>query len=690
MKKVLILLALVAGTTVLSQAQIDRSQAPAPGPAPQINIGTPASFTTDNGIQVFVVESHKVPRVTVSLLLKKDPVLEGDKAGYVSMAGSMMRRGTETKSKAELDKAIDFLGGHVSTGSGSASASSLSKNFDQVFGLFADVVLHPAFRDSELVKVKTRTLSALKSAEDDPGAILSNVVSVVNYGTGHPYGEVETPETVQRITTADLKKYYATYWRPNIAYMAFVGDITTEHARQLVDRYLKSWKRAPVPEQKYPQPQKPDQRMIYVANRPAAVQTNIDITAPIELKPGAPDYFAVRLMNQILGGGSSGWLFQDLREKYGFTYGAYSSISSDPLVGSFSARAAVRNAVTDSSLMRFMYLLNRIRDTTVSQIKLDSAKNLISGNFALSLERPAQIAQFALNIARYDMPADYYKNYLKSIAAVSIAQIQQAARKYISPDQTNIVLVGNAKDFADSLAKYGSVQYVDIYGNPVDPPVHKAVSEAVSAADVVNKYLDAIGGKAALAQVKDLTITASTEMQGQKIEAVQQYLLPDHYSMEVVLPAQKMTLTKALVKGTAVSVQQMGQDMPLSADKKAALQGQAKPFPERHFMEEGYQLKLSGIESVDDKEAYVLEVTKPSGEESTYYFDTQTGLELRQITKIKGADQTVQQRADFRDYKPVDGILFPSVVKTQTDKLTMELHVDSIEINSGLSDADFQ
>ncbi len=685
MKYILSLLTVLLSFTAYGQLQIDRSHAPAPGPAPEINIGTPATFTTDNGIKVFVVESHKVPKVTVSLILKKDPIMEGDKVGYVGMSGTMMRRGTQTKTKAELDKAIDFLGGSVHTSSGGASASSLSKNFDKIFALFADVILNPAFRDSELVKVKTRTLSSLEAAKENPGSIMSNVVRVVNYGKSHPYGEIETPETVKNISVNDLKSYYNTFWKPNIAYMAFVGDISVAHARELVDQYLGQWKEGQVPDEKYAQPQKPGQTTVYIANRPSAVQTNIDITAPIELKPGASDYFAIRLMDQVLGGGSSGWLFQDLREKYGFTYGAYSSVSSDPLVGSFAASAAVRTAVTDSALQRFMFQLNRIRNDEVSIAKLDSAKNIISGHFALSLERPSRIAQFALSIARYDMPKDYYKNYLKSIDSVTVAEIQQVAREYITPEHANIVLVGNAKVFADSLDKYGRVQYVDIYGNPIAAPVNKSAPEDVTAADVVNKYLDAIGGRAKLETVKDLTIKASADMRGQTLALSQKYLLPDHYLMTMSIPSRDMTIMKTTVNGDSVSMQRMGQNMPLSPEKKQDFLQQANPFPEMTFLDGKHKLELTGIESINGKEAYALKVTDGSDKTTTYYFDTKTGLELRQVTSIETPQKEMQQISDISDYKAVDGILFPSKIASKTGPMTLNMTIDSIEVNSGLT-----
>jgi predicted Zn-dependent peptidase len=416
------------------------------------------------------VENHKVPKVTVSLVLQRDPLLEKDKAGYVNIAGVMMRRGTTTRSKSELDEQVDFLGGSLGTTSTGTTASCLTSRFESLFAIFSDVVLHPSFPDSELTKVKRQVLSSLQAAKDDPQSISANVTAVVNFGADHPYGEVETPQTVQAIDVSDLKNYYQRYWRPNIAYMAFVGDITPARARALTEKYLSDWKPAPVPEHQYPVPQDPAHTMVTVVDRPSAVQTNVTITTPIVLKPGQADNFPVKIMNQILGGGMSGWLFQDLREKYGYTYGAYSTVTTDPLVGRFSAMADVRTAVTDSALVRFFYELHRIRNQQVSGLKLDSVKNQLSGDFALALERPSLIAQFALNIARYHMPKDYYTNYLQSIAKVTVSQVQQMARKYIDPDHSNIVLVGNSRAFADKVTSFGPLHYVDIYGNPVTPP----------------------------------------------------------------------------------------------------------------------------------------------------------------------------------------------------------------------------
>ncbi|MGH2644122.1 MAG: M16 family metallopeptidase, partial [Chitinophagaceae bacterium] len=345
-----------------------------------------------------------------------------------------------------------------------------------------------------------------------------------------------------------------------------------------------------------------------------------------------------------------------MREKHGYTYGAYSSVSNDPVVSNFSASAAVRTTVTDSSLMRFMYELNRIRDEKVDEKKLNSVKNQMSGNFALSLERPARIAQFALNIARYNMPNDYYKNYLKSIAAVTPEDVQRVAQKYITPEQPHIVLVGNSKEFAGQLQQFGSVQYVDMYGNSVAAPERKEIPAAVTAEGVIKNYLKAIGGEEKIKSVQDVSIKATATAMGQEIALQQLYLLKDKYKMTLTLPSQNMTVVKILVNGDSVSMEQMGQPVPVTREKEADIKSQANPFQEINFLNGKYTLKLKGIEPVNGADAYALDVTNEEGKTTTYYFDTKTGFEVRTVSSEKTPQGEVSSIKDMSNYKLMDGI----------------------------------
>jgi zinc protease len=458
---------------LLSLAQIDRSKPPKPAPAPEIKIGKPATFTLMNGLKVFVVENNKLPRVTASLTIDLDGIIEGDKAGLTSMAGSLLRRGTAAMNKEKLDEEIDFLGATINTSSTSISAASLKNNFSKVVGLMSDIVLKPSLPIAELEKIRKQELSALQANKDDPGAISENVVNRLAYGSNHPYGDILTEKTINNVKLDDIKKYFSTYWKPNNAYLVFVGNITPAEANTLAEKNFGSWKKGIVPKADYKVPQPPAKTYIGVVDRPASVQSLITFITPVQLKPGSPEAIPSSVMNSILGGGSSGRLFNNLREKHGFTYGAYSRIKSDRLIGAFTATASVRNEKTDSAVGEFLQEFKRIRSEPLKDTEVINMKNYLSGSFARSLENPATIANFALNIARYHLPANYYQEYLKNLASVGSPVVHTVANKYILPEQMHIVIVGNAKQIIPGLEKYGEVKYFDIYGNQAAAPAVK-------------------------------------------------------------------------------------------------------------------------------------------------------------------------------------------------------------------------
>lgn len=677
--------------SLAAQAQIDRTHAPLPGPAPEINIGTPATFTLANGLKVFVVENHKAPEITASLVLKNDPVKENDKAGYVDMSGELMRRGTATKTKAQLDEAIDFLGGSVSASSKGASCFGLTKNFSRIFGIMADVVLHPSFPGTELEKIRKQTLSNLEASKDDPGSISGNVAAVVNYGTDHPYGEVETEQTVKNISLADIKSYYHDYWKPNVGYLVLVGDINKVAAEKLVTQYFAGWKKGEVPHHTYAVPQKPEKTFIALVDRPAAVQSNIEVTNPIVLKPGSPENIPAQVMNNILGGGSDSYLFMDLREKHAYTYGAYSGISNDPLVGAFDANTAVRNEVTDSALSRMIAELNDIRDNKVGEDLLNRFKNSMSGGFARSLENPGKIAQFALNIALYNMPKDYYKNYLKNLSAVTVDDVQQAAREFVTPEHTNIIIVGNAKEIAPGLAGLGEIRYFDNYGNPVKAPVTKAIPAGTTAASVIDHYIQVVGGADKLKAVKDFYLASTSSIQGFEVDFTEKMKYPGLFLKEMTIPKMNnMVVMKQMVKGDSVTMESRGQQVPLDEKSKAGIRQEMDLFPELKYNSTGYKTDLTGIEAVNGADAYVLKVTDPDANISTVYFDTNTGYIVKTIREIESPAGKSTATTEFSDYKAVDGIMIPYTVTLQQGQQNMTVKVSEVKINSGLADADFK
>ncbi|WP_128547994.1 M16 family metallopeptidase [Larkinella soli] len=685
-----IALGLLAFNLTVSAQKVDRSKLPADAPAPTIKVGKPESFTLDNGLKVFVVQNNKLPRVAFSLLLDYLPFREGDKAGYVDIAGQLMRTGTQKMTKDQLDEAVDFIGATLNTSPTGVYAMSLKKHTPKLLELMSDVVLNPKFTQEELDKLKKQTKSALAAQKDNPNAIASRVSSILVYGKDHPYGEPDTEETVDRITLDDCKKFYETYYRPNIGYLAVVGDITPAEARTMVEKYFGKWQKGEVPKPTYDLPKPPAKTKIALVDRGNSVQSVVYVTHPVLLKPYTKESIQASITNDILGG-SEARLFNNLREKRGFTYGAYSSLTSDRLVGRFRASASVRNAVTDSSVAEFMNELKAIRDSKPTADELARTKSAFAGNFIFTLEDPQTIANFAINTARYNLPEDFFSNYLKNVDAVTDADVQATAQKLVNPETAYIVVVGKAAEIADKLKKFGDIEYFDLNGTKVEAPAPgrlttAAVPAGMSAEQVIDKYLTAVGGKDAIAKISDVTYKMSTEMQGRTLEIESLQKSPNKYAMSVSMNGQEMQ--KIVSDGSKVKMGGMGQSQTIEGDEARVQILQNSLFPELQFAALGAKTTLAGVEKINGRDAYKVDVALGS-QKFTEYFDTETGLKVQVSSTRPGPQGEMAVDVGLSDYKDVNGVKFPHTRTQNMGPMQMKIATQSIAVNKGLQDKSF-
>ncbi len=688
MKKQLYLFLFLVPLVTMAQ-NIDRSKAPSPGKAPLIQVGDPVKFTLANGLQVFVVKNTKLPQVSATLALDYDGFEEGDKAGVAQMAGQLLKRGTTTKSKAQLDEAIEFLGGSMSTSSQSASVSSLKGNFPSLLGLLSEVVLQPALSSEELEKIRKQVLSGIESNKDDADAISGNVVKKLVYGATHPYGEMMTTKTVNQVSIADVKSFLNTYWLPNAAYLIFVGDIEPAAAKALAEKSFGNWKKGVFTKQNFAKPVQPKQTYVAIVDRPASVQSVVAIAGAVDLLPGSSNVIAGSVMNNILGGGFSGRLFANLREKYAFTYGAYSSLSPSRQIGIFQAEASVRNEKTDSSVQELLREINSIRNEQVGETELSRMKNYLSGGFARSLENPATIANFALNIARNNLPADYYQKYLTNLAAVDAAKVQNAAKLFLNTDQMHIVIVGNAKQIAKGLDKYGPIKYFDIEGNEVAAPTEVKADASLTPAALMEKAIAAIGSKEALSSIKDVQLKGTANLMGQSLEMQQTIVMPGNSVTTMSMGGMAM-MRQAVVDGK-YSVAQQGQEAPITDDLKEGLDESATLVPEELFLTKGYGLKIVGAEKVDGKDAIDVEVTTPSKKVSHRFYDAKTFLLVKtsKSEEVPGRGTATQQQY-FTGYKTVNGVQISTEQLMDLGQMKINIKYTDIKVNQGLKSSDLK
>ena len=673
-----------------SMAQtLDRTKSPAPGKAPLIQVASPVKFTLANGLQVFVVKNTKLPKVTATLALDVDGFKEGDKAGLASMSGQLLQRGTTTKSKAELDEAVEFLGGSMSTSSQYATVSSLKNNFPKLMELMSEVILRPALSSDELEKVRKQTISGIESSKDDADAISNNVMKKLVYGANHAFGEITTIKTVNAVKVEDVKNFIKTYWIPNNAYLIFVGDIDPANAKALAEKNFGTWAKGTFTQPMYEKPAIPATTYVAIIDRPASVQSVVTIATTVNLTKGSPNDIPSNVMNNILGGGFSGRLFANLREKHAFTYGAYSSISPSKQIGMFSAEASVRNEKTDSAIQEILNELNIIRNTKVGDTELSRMKNYLAGGFARSLESPNTIANFALSIAVNNLPADYYQKYLTNLAAVDAQKVQDVAATLLNPDKMHIVIVGNAKQIAKGLEKYGPVKYFDIEGNEVAAPTEVKADASLTPTALMEKAIAAIGSKEALDNVKDVQLKGTANVMGQSLEMKQTIVMPGNSVTTMSMGGMAM-MRQAVVNGK-YSVSQQGQEAPMTDDLKEGLDESTFLAPEQLYLAKGYGLKIVGGEKVDGKDAIDVEVTTPSKKVSHRFYDAKTFLLVKTSKSEEVPGQgTMTQQQFYTGYQTVNGVQISSEQLIDMGQMKINVKYTDIKMNQGLKTTDLK
>ncbi|PQJ75356.1 M16 family metallopeptidase [Polaribacter gangjinensis] len=663
-------------------AQIDRSKQPKPGPSPKIKLGKAETFALKNGLKVIMVENHKLPRVSANLTIDNDPYFEGEKAGLSSMMGSLLGRGTKNITKDAFNEKVDYYGANVSFFSSGAFASSLKRYFPEILGLMADGVKNSTFTQEEFDKQQKIILDNLKNNEKNVTSIARRVEDLLTYGKDHPYGEFTSKETVNNITLKDVVKNYNDFYKPNNAYLVIVGDFDTKEVKKLINSLFADWQPGTIPAYTLPTPKNVPTTEINFIDMPNAVQSEIAVINNINLQLGDKDYFAAVLANQILGGGGTARLFQNLREDKGYTYGAYSSVRQSKYAGTFRASTSVRNMVTDSSVVELMREINTIRYKKVSEEDLKNVKEEYIGGFVMDVQKPATVASFALNMARYNLPKDFYETYLEKINAVTLDDIQNAAIKYFQGDKARIIITGKGIDVLKNLEKTDYViNYFDKEGNPtVKPAMTLPIPDGMTAQTVVDKYLAAIGGKDKVMAVKTMMMTANATVQGTPIVMTSKMATPNKTLQEISVMGNVMQ--KTVFDGEKGFMEGRGQKMDMPAEQIADAKAANAIFSDLNYTAG----TLDRIEPVDGKNMMVLKFNN-----TEVFYDMTTWLKVQEVKTVKTPDgKEVKVPTTFGDYKEVKGIKFPFAIGQKMGPMDLNFEIKEIKINEGVSEADFK
>ena len=449
-------------------ADLDRTQPPKPGPAPKTSFPDFKQDILPNGLKIFVVEDHREPKITLRLLVKAGDAADGTRPGLADLTASLLNRGTEKRNADAFAQETDFIGASVEAGSGpdstTVSVNGLMKDLPKLLDLFTDAALHPSFPSDELAKQQRQAISALEQSKQVPSSLAARLRGKLLYGSTHPYGAFPTEESLAGLKREDLARFHQQYFSPDNSTLAVIGDFKAEEILPLVEKAFTDWQVAPTDTQRIPvfpdTPKFPATLTINLVDRPGSVQSNILVCGK-GIPRNNPDVPEIGVLNSILGGGFSGRLFQNLRERHGYTYGSSSGFSMNRVTGIFSASAEVRNAVTVPAIEEIMNEIRRLDAEPVPDPELDMQRQYLAGNYLLSLENPGVVASRVQEIDLYKLPVDYFKTYASRVSKVSADQIKKLAEKYIHPDGLTVVVVGEAKEVAPALEKLGPVTVYD-------------------------------------------------------------------------------------------------------------------------------------------------------------------------------------------------------------------------------------
>jgi predicted Zn-dependent peptidase len=444
-------LLLLAGIAASAQAP-DRSKAPQPGPAPALNLPAIQKRQLSNGLPVWIVELHEVPVAQVNLVVLSgtadDPA---GKYGIASLTAGMLAEGAGSRSSLEIADAIEFLGADLGAASGIDSVAIRLHvpvaRLAEALPIMADVALRPTFPKDELERIRQQRLTSLIQARDDPSTIAALSFSRVLYGPSHRFGTAAlgTAESVRGFTVDDLRTFYTRTYRPDNATFIVVGDVTPDAVVKQLEASFGSWKAqgGSVTHVKLPEVQQPAARTVYLVDKPGAPQSQVRI-GWLGVPRSTPDFFPIQVMNTVLGGAFSSRLNLNLREQHGYSYGAASSFDMRVTAGPFAAQAGVQTDKTSESLTEFFNELNGMLQPVPAD-ELARAKNYVALRFPSGFETTGDISRRLEEVLTYRLPDSYFSNYVQQIQAVTAADVQRVAKKYIDPSRLIVVVVGDVK-----------------------------------------------------------------------------------------------------------------------------------------------------------------------------------------------------------------------------------------------------
>ncbi len=674
-------------------------------PLPDFQVPEADRFELDNGMILFLIEDHQLPLVSISARIGgggyQDPA---DKVGLASIAGTVMRTGgTVSMTGDEINERLENIAASVETSvgsaSGSASMSTLKEHTDEVLAIFADVIRNPAFPEDKIELAKTQRRSAISRRNDDAQSIAFREFDELLYGSDHPLARSTEYATIDAIEKADLVAFHEKYFRPNNMILGVWGDFDTEDMVEKLESTFGSWPRDPDFQRPAPPEAAPmTEYGVNLVTKEDVTQTSILLGHIGEIRLDNPDYPAVTVMNQVLSGGFSSRLFQNVRDDQGLAYavfGAYSASYERP--GDFYAGVMTKSESTVEATQSVLHEIKRMRDAPPTAEEIMQAKDSYLNSFVFRFDTRTEIVSRMMTYEYYGYPKDFLETVKTGIEGVTAGDVHRVSQRYLKPDQVQILAVGNAADFGEQLDVFGEVREIDITIPSAEEPAPEATAETLEQGRaVLDRAIEALGGAAAFDAIASVHLTGTQTVMtpdnmemSMSLEMTQQY--PDNHLIVQRLPMGELRIVKKgdeYVFPDMIPAQMHG---ALKSEIEAAIW---RDLPYLFRYADQVDVQLLPQEEMDGSAVDVLQITPPDGVSAfRLMVDAETSMPVAvsYMSSAMGMGAPAPTREVFSDYREVAGIQlsFKSDV-FHSGQPSGTRTIESVELNAAVDESLFQ
>ncbi len=636
-----------------------------------------STFVLDNGLRVVLLENHDSPEVAFRLWVDVPLRLEKQWAGVSALAGAMLTAGALALHKGRISALADGLGATLRSDANGVWISGGSRYKEPMMALLAELSLRATFPDSAWSAVQEAYLKQLAGQLDKPRGIVQGVARAVTYGEAHPYGERPEPANVRQIRADQARAYYKQYFLPSLSFLVMAGDINGAEARRLAELHWGGWPRQDAFKEFFSRPEPPIALEVGLVSMSQADSACFELAYPLRLKPGTLDELRANALSII---------FSERLQQAWPAAGAYAAWQADVHSGYFHLGGCSPPGQLDSLIQRASAELTRLRQEPVTEAELLRAKAIMEAGYTAGIAHSDGWADMALKTVRFRLPVDFYPTYSDKIGQLSVADLLEVAQTFVRPEQANLIVVGPPA-IAERLRQFSAekkVRHYDVYGHELQM-AGSLLPEGLSADDIIQNYIDAIGGMEKLEAVSSIQQVMFTTLQGLDMEMKLIKRSPGQLAIEVT--AGDLLINATRFDGEKAMVAVMGDTQRVDRQGLIDLRDQALLFPELTYAANGYSAELVASDIINNTQVYVVDITGPEGIAKTEYYDASTWLKVRTVV-TRGEITAVN---DYASYQAVDGILFPFIlVSTGLTPQPITFEIEQIDLNKPLDDQLFR